>query len=102
MTFGITGDSLPIQQNGIIKTEYFLERIEKRQQQELHAIAGTTSREDMIIIPGPFDVLLGRGKQSQENVGNLRYRNLIASYQERYENARKAEMFPLLKTNPAE
>jgi uncharacterized protein YigA (DUF484 family) len=44
-----------------------------------------------VVIPGPFDVLLGRGKQSQENAGNLRYRNLIESYQERYENARKAE-----------
>jgi hypothetical protein len=35
--------------------------------------------------------LLGRGKLSQENLGNLRYRNLIACYQESYEKARKIE-----------
>lgn len=104
MTFGISGGSLPISQaDCTVKTDYFVERIEKRQEQEQEmaqrvalnpnaAIAGTRPNPSIVIvIPGPFDVLLGRGKLSQENVGNLRYRNLISSYQERYESVRKAE-----------
>lgn len=43
------------------------------------------------MIPANFDVLLGRGKFSQDNLGNLRNRSLIAAYQDLYETAQKSE-----------
>jgi hypothetical protein len=90
MTFGIPSSALPISEDGSLKTERNLEQLEKRKKQEKES-SNKGVRELVILIPAPFDVLLGRGKFSQENLGNLRYRNLIAAYQDRYETARKSE-----------
>lgn len=39
------------------------------------------------IVPGPCDVLVGRGKLYNEHLGNVRYRKLVADNKERYDNA---------------
>jgi PBP1b-binding outer membrane lipoprotein LpoB len=88
MTFGIPSSALPVSVDGKIKTDFHLERIKKRIRQEKES---TLDSKDLVVTPGPFDILLGRGKLSQENLGNLRYRNLIACYQDTYETARKIE-----------
>jgi hypothetical protein len=36
-------------------------------------------------VPGEMDILLGRGKGTQNHIGNLRYRHLIESYRSSYE-----------------
>jgi hypothetical protein len=90
MTFGIPSSALPISEDGMVKTERVLEELEKRKKQEKES-SNEGVQDSVILIPANFDVLLGRGKFSQENLGNLRYRNLIAAYQDRYETARKSE-----------
>jgi len=40
-----------------------------------------------VVSPGPFDVLLGRGRLCQEHVGNVRYRQLVLKHKEQYDNA---------------
>ena len=40
-----------------------------------------------VISPGPFDVLLGRGRLCQEHVGNVRYRQLVVKHKEQYDNS---------------
>jgi hypothetical protein len=44
-----------------------------------------------IMVPGPYDVLLGRGKFCQEHIGNVRYRHLVEKYVARYDEAAKDE-----------
>ena len=49
-----------------------------------------------MVVPGPFDVLLGRGRLIQEHLGNLRYRQMIDEHKDQYDSASKLE-----KTNIA-
>eukprot|EP00934_Nitzschia_sp_Nitz4_P001404 Nitzschia sp. Nitz4//scaffold125_size66327//21610//23311//NITZ4_006128-RA/size66327-augustus-gene-0.7-mRNA-1//-1//CDS//3329534604//1404//frame0 len=88
MTFGIPTNALPLDSDGNLQTDEYIKRIRNRQKQDLES---TIPTEQLVFIPGPYDVLMGRGKLSQENVGNLRYRALIASYQHKYESASKAD-----------
>lgn len=44
-----------------------------------------------INVPGPNDVLLGRGKLIQEHTGNLRFRHIVENHREMYETARRLE-----------
>jgi len=86
LTFGIPREALPITDDGKLdplSEEGFLNRLEQERQPK--------PRNLVVIIPGRFDVLLGRQKRCQDHVGNLRYRHLVLSYQDRYENARKHE-----------
>jgi len=92
LTFGIPSNLIPVNSDGSIKVDAHLERLEKRKKFERDYLEGKATLQDQVtIIPGPFDILLGRGKMSQENVGNMRYRDVIQSYEERYERARKSE-----------
>jgi len=86
LTFGIPREALPITDDGKIvpsEEEKYLKRLEQEQQ--------PTPQELIVIIPGRFDVLLGRQKRCQDHVGNFRYRHLVLSYQDDYENASKHE-----------
>lgn len=86
LTFGIPREALPITDDGTIiplGEESYLRRLEQEQQ--------PTPKELVVIVPGRFDVLLGRQKRCQDHVGNLRYRHLVLSYQDDYENASKHE-----------
>ncbi|CAJ1944497.1 unnamed protein product [Cylindrotheca closterium] len=86
LTFGIPREALPITDDGTIlplAEEGFTKRLEQEQQ--------PTPKELVVIIPGRFDVLLGRQKRCQDHVGNLRYRHLVLSYQNDYEQASKHE-----------
>jgi hypothetical protein len=49
-------------------------------------------------VPGGFDILLGRGRSFQNHKGNLRYRQIVEFYRERYESmATKREKTRLIK-----
>jgi hypothetical protein len=50
------------------------------------------------IVPGPFDVLLGRGHSIQNNQGNIRYRKVIKDMMDGYTKGRKLEKTALTKT----
>ena len=44
-----------------------------------------------VSVPGPLDILLGRGKSSKSSAGYLRLRNLIEQYSDEYDNAERYE-----------
>jgi hypothetical protein len=90
MTFGFPSSALPISEDGLLKTKRVLEQLKKRKKQE-KVSSSKGVQEPVILIPAPFDVLLGREMSSQENLGNLPYRNLIAAYQDRSETAQKSK-----------
>lgn len=50
-----------------------------------------------IIVPGTYDILLGRGKPLQKHAGNLRYHHFIETYHGQYEIAQKLEKTNLSK-----
>lgn len=50
-----------------------------------------TREAHVINIPGPMDVLMGRGRGVQENLGNVRFRYVVETYRNRYDEARKKE-----------
>jgi hypothetical protein len=86
MTFGIPSDVLPIIPSGELRLEGHHELIKRLRKQE-------ESRDNVerIVLPGTYDVLLGRGKPLQKHPGNLRYHHIIESHQDRYEKAMKLE-----------
>jgi hypothetical protein len=46
-----------------------------------------THNVERVVVPGPHDVLLGRGRLRQEHLGNVRYRFLIAQHMQWYNQA---------------
>ena len=84
MTFGIPAKALPVTATGDLKLESYLDWLAYRRK-----IEGLQDDLKRIIVPGPFDVLVGRGRFTALHPGNLRYRQLIQSYMEQYEVCRK-------------
>jgi hypothetical protein len=87
MTFGIPKVVIPIDADGIVSTQNNNDWLAMRVNQE--EIEDETFKR--IIVPGPFDVLMGRGKKIEENPGNLRLRHLIEVNGPRYDEASKFE-----------
>lgn len=42
--------------------------------------------QEKILVPGKYDVICGRGKLSQNHLGNKRYLSIIAMYKKKYKN----------------
>lgn len=87
MTFGISSKLLPVDSDGVVSLVNHREWIRSRIQEEESSME-TVPR---INVPGSRDVLLGRGKLTQEHTGNLRFRHIVENHREMYENARKLE-----------
>jgi len=81
-TFGIPIYALPFDEGGKVMTQDHKTFWEKRRQLERKY-----SGVGKVVSPGPFDVLLGRGRLCQEHVGNVRYRQLVLKHKEQYDNA---------------
>ena len=86
MTFGIPADILPITPSGDLRLEAHQDYCKK-----LKKYAGVNGPVDRLVVPGTYDVLLGRGKPLQKHPGNLRYHHSIESFHSRYEEAQKLE-----------
>ena len=90
-TFGIPVGAIPIDMNeNAVTLSSFHERAQKRFEQEKKEPFEAISKENLIFIPSNHDVLLGRNKQCQNHAGNLRYRQLIASHAQEYEDTTRA------------
>jgi hypothetical protein len=85
MTFGIPRTLLPVGEDGSLTVDHHNNWIATRMKQETTGTAAII----IIIVPGPKDVLMGRGKIIEENRGNLRLRHLIVTHGKRYGNACK-------------
>jgi hypothetical protein len=84
MTFGVPTRILPVTSAGEYKLGNHMGWLQKRKQLE-----GAMDSTLRIMVPGPFDVLVGRGRFIQEHAGNLCYRHIVESHMEKYEQATK-------------
>ena len=84
MTFGIPNEALPVSFNGSLRLDAHRDYIRK-----MRKIDELDDDIDRIIVPGKYDVLLGRGKPLQKYSGNLNYHYVIEGYHDRYEEAAK-------------
>jgi hypothetical protein len=92
MTFGIPNETLPVSFNGSLRLESHRDYVRKmKKSYELD------DDIDRIIVPGKYDVLLGRGKPLQKYSGNLNYHYVIEGYHDRYEAAAKGLKAELAK-----
>jgi hypothetical protein len=94
MTFGITSETLPVSPSGDLRLEAHHEYIQKMRKAEMSPKDKNANR---IILPGKFDVLLGRGKPLQKHDGNLNYHYVIEGYHANYDQATKLEKTQLAK-----
>ena len=92
MTFGIPNEALPVAFNGSFRLGAHRDYIRRmRKADEID------DDVDRIIVPGKYDVLLGRGKPLQKYSGNLNYHYIIEGYHDRYEQAAKGVKAELAK-----
>ena len=100
MTFGIPAEVLPVEPMGDLRIQRHVDWLNMRRQHEASMKNNNSSTEAnqgaRVVVPGPYDVLLGRGKPLQKHPGNLRYHRLVDSYKEEYDQAQKIQ-----KTNIA-
>eukprot|EP00529_Nitzschia_sp_RCC80_P018858 CAMPEP_0113468778 /NCGR_PEP_ID=MMETSP0014_2-20120614/15539_1 /TAXON_ID=2857 /ORGANISM="Nitzschia sp." /LENGTH=515 /DNA_ID=CAMNT_0000361195 /DNA_START=365 /DNA_END=1912 /DNA_ORIENTATION=- /assembly_acc=CAM_ASM_000159 len=90
MTFGIPGDVIPVAHSGVKKLEAHIEFMQMMRKAEALPPNGHDN-VNHIILPGKYDVLLGRGKPLQKHTGNLNYHCVVECYHEDYERALKLE-----------
>jgi hypothetical protein len=81
-TFGIPAYALPFDESGEPNADHNVKYWEKRRRHER-----MTHKVERVVVPGPYDVLLGRGRLRQEHLGNVRYRFLIAQHMEWHNQA---------------
>jgi hypothetical protein len=86
MTYGIPSDLIPVTENGEIKLKNHLLWIKYRIALEQHEANGA---KELIEIPTNNDVLLGKGKPTQEHIGNMRLHLLVEDHFPRYEDTNK-------------
>ena len=92
MTFGIPNEALPLSFNGSLRLEGHRDYVRKMRKTD--EVEDDVNR---IIVPGKYDVLLGRGKPLQKYSGNLNYHYVIEGYHDRYEAAAKGEKAELAR-----
>lgn len=97
MTFGIAKETLPIDQNNRLSLTFFQSWLAMREEKEKgirasRASATTIDYEvsNTIVVPGQYDVLMGRGK-IVESPGNNHLRYLISVHFDRYDTAARCE-----------
>lgn len=102
-TFGIPGSFIPVTSEGEVTVDSETSKWKKRRQAERLAKStnddgvgtdkekGNNNLAGLIGTPGNHDVLLGRGRLSQDHIGNVRFRYLIDEHQARYDQALKKD-----------
>eukprot|EP00536_Pseudo-nitzschia_multiseries_P011634 jgi/Psemu1/326533/estExt_fgenesh1_pg.C_4070001 len=86
MTFGIPSESLPVMPNGTLRLDAHRDYVQK-----MRKCSQANWTMERIIVPGKYDVLLGRGKPLQKYSGNLNFHYVIECCHERYEAAAKGD-----------
>jgi len=96
MGFGIPRQVLPFTDSGeMLPPDAYRAFWERRRdfEQSQNAVSRTA-----IVVPGSFDVLLGRGHSIQNNKGNVLYRKVIKEMMDEYTEGRKLEKTALTKS----
>jgi hypothetical protein len=95
MTFGIPKDAIPVQEDGSIDLSHhhrILEVLKRREQKgkEEHKVSTSESSPvgaSAILVPGPMDVLMGRGLRPKRCPGSLRLHHLLLENMDAYDAA---------------
>lgn len=72
--------------------EQHVQQTEKRRRQERQACEVAD-----VMVPGSFDILVGKGRPFQDHPGNIRLREWIKQHQSSYEKAQKYEKKKLVQ-----
>lgn len=83
-SYGIPTYALPFEVNGNVCRENHVTFFKRQKDLEEKRHDRHVSE---LVIPGPFDVLVGRTKLCRDHIGTARYRNLVAKYRDFHEQA---------------
>ena len=86
MTYGISGDQIPIKSSGIVKNADHKRFIAYCQERE-DAIFRNGVQYRGIYCPSSKDVLVGRGPRIKNHIGNESYRSILQSKYEQYNSS---------------
>lgn len=98
MTFGVPREILPVDEDGNMTASFFNIWLGMRAEKE-RAIRDRYASTEMsdtntaqrVMVPGYFDVLLGRGKAIETSPGNKYLRLLISGHYDRYDDVARCE-----------
>ena len=79
-TYGIPTYTLPFDKNGKANNDGT-----KRVWETRRRLERMKSAPLKIVVPGPYDVMLGRGKIAQFHIGNVRFRKVVEKHKDQYE-----------------
>jgi hypothetical protein len=89
MTFGVPTKSIPISYDGTLKVASHRKWIAKRKAKDnLLKETGCGLDFEGIDVPGPNDIILGRGKPFQDHAGNMRLRMLVDLHWKEYDETK--------------
>lgn len=98
MTFGVPREILPIDADGNMSPSLFHVWLDMRAEREQairdgYSLSGNNHKVEMegVLVPGPIDVLMGRGKAIESSPGNNHLRFLISSHYSKYDDAARCE-----------
>ena len=98
MTYGISKEIIPVDINNNLSTTFFdswlamKEEKETKMRESRNAISKSAAlTSNPILVPGQYDVLMGRGKAIEASPGNNHLRYLISVYFEKYDQAARCE-----------
>jgi len=101
MTFGLPIKQMPVSLSGevdkIAHSTWIQERTLKAEREDHMILEQPDFIDGDVGMPGPFDVLFGRGKFVQEHSGNQIFRQMIEEYRGRYDTAMKVEKTHIAK-----
>jgi hypothetical protein len=99
MTFGIPHKAMPVAITEELDKSSHSLWYERRRGDESHQQQGMNIdvNHTVLVVLGPCDVLLGRGKIIQNHEGNLRFRRLIQSQMTRYQHSPKCDKTEIAK-----
>lgn len=83
LAFGIPTYALPFDEQRNLDLKQLVSKLQKRKEMESKSLNQEATR---LIVPGPFDVLIGKSYMYREHTGNIRYRSLVANHQSQYKN----------------
>jgi hypothetical protein len=86
LTFGIPMKVFPVTLEGESQVERHLEWIQQRRKRE-----ESVQDSKRIMVPGPFDVIMGRDRLAQEHPGNFHYLHIIENHLVLYDTSSRVE-----------
>jgi hypothetical protein len=89
MTFGVPTKTIPISYDGTLKADGHKKWLAKRKSKDKKLKeTGCGLDFEGIDVPGPKDILLGRGKPFRDHSGNMRLRTFVDLHRKEYDKAK--------------